>query len=181
MYKANDYLVDAIEKKNLTHIRDEFTVIAHEDRPFATGKFEETLAYVKSKNIDGLVVPFDGEQFKPKEEWDKDYWAILVSSLMDNFCVERINHLKDVSRILYPSETDPVSTASANNDINKSAGSSGKAGRDALGKKTIPMATTTGMVVTCLTAIAVGMKWKSIVAVAGVTAIAAVIYAAYKK
>lgn len=95
-------LSEAIENKNIHRIYSAFSVIAHEDPNFSTGKFDSILNYVKSKNIPGFFQKYDGEKFKPESEWSEKYWALVVSDLMDNFCEERISHLKDVGKNVYP-------------------------------------------------------------------------------
>lgn len=95
-------LEDAIAKKSLVGIYSVFYTIAHGDPNFSTGKFREVLRYVKSKHIEGFMEAFDGEEFEPEENWDKEYWALVASSLMDNFCEERISHLEQVGRKVYP-------------------------------------------------------------------------------
>ena len=95
-------LEEAIEKKNLVGIYSVFYTIAHGDPNFSTNKFRNVLNYVKNKNIEGLFQEYDGEEFEKEENWDEDYWALVASSLMDNFCEERINHLECVGKKVYP-------------------------------------------------------------------------------
>lgn len=95
-------LEDAIEKNSLVGIYSVFYTIAHGDPNFSTGKFRSVMEYVKSKNIDGFIQEFDGEEFEAEEKWDEDYWALVASSLVDNFCVERIDHLEAVGKKVYP-------------------------------------------------------------------------------
>ena len=109
MFKPSDEFRKDVEEKNILHIRDELTTIAHEDRGFYTTKFDDALAYAKKANIDGLFDIYDNEPFKPKEEWNREYWAYVAASLMDNFCEERINHLKEVGRFVYPRPAKRVS------------------------------------------------------------------------
>ena len=90
-----------VESKNVNHIRDELTTIAHSDRDFHTSEFDDYLQYAKDAKIEDLFDKFDGEEFKPKDEWDEKYWSYIVSSLMDNFCKERIDHLKEVGKYVY--------------------------------------------------------------------------------
>ena len=111
MFIPSDEFRKDVEEKNILHIRDELTTIAHEDRGFYTTKFDDALAYAKNANIEGLFDNFDNETFKPKEEWDREYWAYIAASLMDNFCEERINHLKEIGRCVYPK---PQKTATEN-------------------------------------------------------------------
>lgn len=95
-------LEDAISKKSLVGIYSVFYTIAHGDPNFSTNKFRNVLEYVKTKNIPGLLQEFDGEDFEPEEKWDEDYWALVASSLIDNFCEERIQHLEIVGKKVYP-------------------------------------------------------------------------------
>lgn len=94
-------LEEAIEKNSLVGIYSVFYTIAHGDPNFSTNKFKETLAYVKTKNIQGLIQEYDGEEFETEDKWNEGYWALIASSLMDNFCEERIAHLEAVGKKVY--------------------------------------------------------------------------------
>ncbi len=175
MFRSNDYLEDAIFKKNIARIRNEFSVICQEDPSFSTGKFDQTLEYVKSKNINGFLAAFDGGTFEPKEKWNEDYWALVVYSLIDNFCIERINHLKQVSKYLYP----PKQTVNASNTQNSSKKYEyTQPEGEKIPKKMLPTVITIGLAVTCVTALAVGAKGAAVIT--GVSAIAAGIYTKQK-
>lgn len=95
-------LEEAIAKKSLVGIYSVFYTIAHGDPNFSSGKFREALRYVKAQNIEGFIQEFDGEEFEPEDSWDEDYWALVASSLVDNFCEERIDHLEKIGRRVYP-------------------------------------------------------------------------------
>ena len=97
-----DTLEEAIKNNNLVGIYSVFYTIAHGDPNFTTGKFYDVLAYVQSKNVAGFMQEFDGDEFEPEENWDEDYWALIASSLMDNFCEIRIKHLEEVGKKVYP-------------------------------------------------------------------------------
>ena len=95
-------LEDAIAKKSLVGVYSVFYTIAHGDPNFSSGKFREVFRYVEGQNLEGFLQEFDGEDFEPEEKWDEDYWALVASSLIDNFCLERIDHLELVGKRLYP-------------------------------------------------------------------------------
>lgn len=97
-----DTLEEAIKNNSLVGIYSVFYTIAHGDPNFTTGKFYDVLAYVQSKNIAGFMKEFDGDEFETEENWDEDYWALIASSLMDNFCEIRIKHLEEVGKKVYP-------------------------------------------------------------------------------
>ena len=150
MFKPSNDLEKNIIDKNLVRIKNEFNLIAHQDRSFSTGKYGQTLDYVKAKNIEGLFVSFDGEAFKPIEEWDFDYWAYMAASLMDNFCEERIEHLMEVSKTLYPAKIN--SSQGCNSDSIQASIDNNN------GKKIIPTAIMVVLVIVCMIAIVVGWK-----------------------
>lgn len=116
MRQRIEELEDAIQKNSLVGIYSVFYTIAHGDPNFSTGKFWDVFSYVKSKNISGFLQEFDGEEFQEEDKWDEEYWAYIASSLIDNFCEERIRHLEKVGKKLYPNqriEQAMVSTNSA--------------------------------------------------------------------
>ena len=100
--EISNHLKKMIEEKDVIGIRSAFFTMAHEDPGFSSGKYEKTLEYVKSLAIPGLFQVYDGEAFKGEAEWNEGYWAEVASKLQDNFCEERIQHLKAVGRKLYP-------------------------------------------------------------------------------
>ncbi len=120
-------LEDAIEKKSLVGIYSVFYTIAHGDPNFSTGKFRQLMDYVKSKEIDGFLQEYDGEKFEPEEKWDEDYWALIASSLVDNFCEERINHLEAIGKIVYPVKKIEK-TASVRDEVIEENGMSKRSG-----------------------------------------------------
>lgn len=112
-------LEDAIAKKNLVGIYSVFYTIAHGDPNFSSGKFRNMLNYVKKQNIAGFIQEFDEEEFEPEDKWNEDYWAEVASSLMDNFCEERINHLEAVGKKVYPKKVVEQSNDIKNTNISK--------------------------------------------------------------
>ena len=56
-----------------------------------------------SKNMEGLYDLHDGKAFiLDKSQWTRDYMNLLMVEVLYNFSHERIAHLKDVVRYLYP-------------------------------------------------------------------------------
>lgn len=106
---------DAIQENDLGKIYSSFYTILLSDPGFANGKFDQALDELKSRNIAGLFQPYDGKAFKNRDEWSQQYWDCVASELMDNFCMERIEHLKEISKVLYP----PVKKDISSGDVNK--------------------------------------------------------------
>lgn len=98
---ANEILEKAIKEKDLTTIRSTLYTIILSDPAFRTNKFDETLEYVKKKDVEGLIDEHNKEELKPKEEWNEEYFDLLLSELLDNFSIERIEYIKKVSKELY--------------------------------------------------------------------------------
>jgi hypothetical protein len=105
--EMTETLKSAIEERNISRIRSVFYTIAHEDPSFASGKYEETLKYVKGLNIEGFIEAHNGSEFAPQDAWDKEYWAEVASELQDNFSQERIDHLIEVGKYVYGKNAEP--------------------------------------------------------------------------
>ena len=123
---------EAIANRDLLGIYSSFYTILMYDPGFAMGQFDETLRYVKSKNIPGLMQPYNGTPFKGEAEWTVDYWDLVASQLMDNFCQERIDHLRRVGHKVYPAarQAAPAGqyTPMGNSSPNRQAGNYRSAG-----------------------------------------------------
>lgn len=66
------------------------------------------MKYVKNNEIDGFIQKHNGVIFEAEEKWSEEYWDKVASELIDNFSMERINHLKDISKKLYPNKEDDL-------------------------------------------------------------------------
>jgi len=177
MFQPNEHLKEAVKSKNLDSIYNEFFVIAHEDPSFSSGKFMETLSYVKAQNILGFIKPFDGRRLEETENWDEDYWALLVSSLVDNFSMERIEHLEQVSRHLYAKEIEPQGLKNKHSGPRIEVYSPRKE-KQSSSKKVLPVAVA-GLAITSLVALAAGKK--TLGAISALAAIGIGIYAVINK
>lgn len=98
----------AIKENDLTTIYSSFYTILLSDPGFANGRFDQTLDELKRCSVEGLFQPYDGKEFKRCEDWNQQYWDNVASELMDNFCMERIEHLKAISRVLYPTNKKAI-------------------------------------------------------------------------
>lgn len=76
------------------------------DPYFKTNEFDEALKYVLHSGVseNELFQSFDSEiDFQTDEsKWDEDYYAYSRVYLKDNFCRERIEHVKAVAHKLHP-------------------------------------------------------------------------------
>ncbi|ACT00497.1 hypothetical protein [Paenibacillus sp. JDR-2] len=99
MWTTNAYLQDAIASKNYIRIHNELCSIIHKDPVFRTGDFETALQYVMGF-IPDVIKEHDNAPPLERELWNDDYWALVVSELMDNFSLNRIEHVKQVGRYL---------------------------------------------------------------------------------
>ena len=93
---------EAIQENDLGKIHSAFYTILLSDPGFTSNKFDEAFSYVERKDIEGFIQPHNGTAFEDESKWDQAYWDRLASELMDNFSHERIEHLKAVSRHVYP-------------------------------------------------------------------------------
>jgi hypothetical protein len=76
------------------------------DPYFKTNEFEEAIKYVLNNGVseDELFQPFDEQiDFETdSSKWDEDYYFYARVYLKDNFCRERIKHIKAVAHKLHP-------------------------------------------------------------------------------
>ena len=74
------------------------------DKGFKTNEFDDSLKYAKSFNVDGLFDKYDGEEFKPKSEWNReeslaqststDSPMPLLRSCSISFCIASLKFVK---------------------------------------------------------------------------------------
>ena len=95
---------EAIRKKDICKIHSFFYTILLSDPGFNQDRFENTLKEVKEYDLEGFIQEYNGIPFKEETEWNQEYWNDLASELMDNFCLERIVHIKKVGKKLYPAK-----------------------------------------------------------------------------
>ena len=109
----NDKVRQAVDNGDVQQTRTNLLMITLLDRGFSGTEFDDSLAY--AKKLDGLFDEFDNEPEKT-DEWNEDYWNYLYASLMDNFCLERIDLLRKVGKKVYPQKAKtinrPVGTSS---------------------------------------------------------------------
>lgn len=75
-------------------------------------EYEEMVA--AAAGMPGLFEPDDGDWSKaPQSEWNKEYLSLLTVRLLSNFSKERIAHLKEVIRYLYPATPKPAASPEA--------------------------------------------------------------------
>lgn len=90
--------VESVDNKDLLSVR---LLLKNSLILDPSGKsFSEMLNYANEKLPD-LFVDHDGESFKNKSEWDKDYFNEQTVKVVNNFSVERVELLKRIVRELY--------------------------------------------------------------------------------
>lgn len=76
------------------------------DPYFKTDDFADATRYVLERGMteQELYVPFDGDLpiTEDKNQWTEDYLSFAMVDLKDNFCPERIAHVKAVASYLRP-------------------------------------------------------------------------------
>ena len=90
---------EAVSEGNVLRIR-----IMMKDSLLVDPTFREFAEMEKeTASIKGLYDEHDGSAFNTnKETWNDEYMNILMVEVVENFSHERIEHLKDVVRYLYP-------------------------------------------------------------------------------
>ena len=74
----------------------------------STGQsFDEMFSLAKNQ-MEDLIVEHDGETFKGREEWNRDYYNEQTVKIVNNFSEERIGLLKEMAKVLFASNDDQV-------------------------------------------------------------------------
>lgn len=108
MFTASNML----QKYLMAQPRDMYDIVGalmgyiNADPYFRTDDFDEAIKYVLSHGVTEaeLFQKFDsGIDFQEDEtKWNEDYYSYARVYLKDNFCKERIQHVKRVARKLHP-------------------------------------------------------------------------------
>lgn len=118
MTMSNSFLEKSVfEYKNgssINKVRTAIIGIISSDPAFNRSKYDDAINYVKNNGI-SLSILFEklDENNVPKinnnkEEWDKAYFAKASINCERNFCLERINHLREVGRNVYKSASNNI-------------------------------------------------------------------------
>jgi predicted metalloprotease len=128
----NKTIEEAVKNNDLKTIYSSLYTILLSDPGFSTSKFDDAMKYVKNNEIDGFIQKHNGVIFEAEEKWSEEYWDKVASELIDNFSMERINHLKDISKKLYPNKEDDLNIEqkktqeqSSSKSLNKKTGTVG--------------------------------------------------------
>lgn len=101
--KVSDKLKQDVQEKHVGHIVNDLLIIIHNDRGLYTSEFADSLSYVRAAGLN-VEVPFDGGDFSDESGWNPEYWSEQMTELRFNFCEERIAHVRDIGRKLWPKQ-----------------------------------------------------------------------------
>ena len=108
--------VNQSDKKSLHTILSDYLIESFEI-------FDENIQYIQ-RHIN-IFEKYDQKEFeKDKEKWNEDYLYFEKGKLIDNFSKERVEHIKDVIRKLYPErypERNKIRNYSSSNTSKKNA------------------------------------------------------------
>lgn len=141
MTNVNNYLEKCVSEyprtKNINNVRTAIIGIISADPTFSTSKYDEAINYVTQNNIE-LFEKLDEEGFPPiekvKSQWDKSYFARATIYCENNFCHERINHLKEVGKQVFESRAISNSSGSYGGDLKNLEGRQLEQGEEAQNK-----------------------------------------------
>lgn len=95
--------LEAVDKKNYRRIKLMMKNSITYDPTCLS--FDEMMGIVEEKAPE-IIDEHDGEALKPSKDWTKEYYNEQIVHVMDNFSIERIGLLKDMSRTLFANEND---------------------------------------------------------------------------
>lgn len=107
----NDKFKEWVDKKDVRAIRISLKNFIAADPTF--NEFDKYINYAKEKGINVFEAHDNKKPINNnKDEWNKDYFNIQSIRLVSNFSRERINHLREVVKVVYK---DRLNTNNSNN------------------------------------------------------------------
>lgn len=107
-YQPNKEMQDQIDKGSVSGIKTCLIGIIFSDRTLSNNKFEEAIAYIKKEDNIRLMENYDGgalvKHIKEYSQSNTEDFKEAVFLLKNNFCEERIEELKNIANVVYPSE-----------------------------------------------------------------------------
>lgn len=106
----NDTFDNAIKNKEKGVLKALLIGIIGSDPTFATSEYDEAIAYVKatSEKINGSSINLsetyakqEDEYSKAQENWDEEYYRMLLVWYRDNYADERLTNIKSVGKEVY--------------------------------------------------------------------------------
>lgn len=110
----NNTFDKAILNKEKGVLRALLIGIIGSDPTFATKEYEEANAYVKSKsesfnnsvlNLNETYQKQEDEYTKTQEDWNEEYYQMLLVWYRDNYANERLQTIKEVGKNVYKNKT----------------------------------------------------------------------------
>ncbi len=118
-YKPNELVKKFIEEKDLQGVREAVGTIIYEDRTFKNGSFDSAVKFMKNRFPNDFMEKFNPQppliseaKKAPIPVNDEDF-AVSVSHLKRNFCDERIDDVKAISKRLYGTQSKATSPSVA--------------------------------------------------------------------
>ncbi len=121
MFEVSKLLKRYLEEKpvDTTSVIGALIGYINSDPKFLTNDFDEAVKYVLKSGISEseLYQDFkkDSSFIDSEEKWDKDYFALALVYLKQNFCKERIAHVKAISKKIYGSSQNTSSSTPNSN------------------------------------------------------------------
>ena len=104
-FKPNRLVEECIKKEDIRGLAGALVAIIFSDKKFKSGDFDSTLDYLRRTNkdiYDKLFTQYDKKElYYKKGDCDQKIFRDAVFKLEKNFCRERINDVKKISKELY--------------------------------------------------------------------------------
>lgn len=106
----NDTFDNAIKNKEKGVLKALLIGIIGSDPTFATSEYDEATAYVKTKsekingseiNLSETYAEQEDEYTRAQENWDEEYYRMLLVWYRDNYANERLTNIKTVGKEVY--------------------------------------------------------------------------------
>lgn len=118
-----------IKEKNIEDIRIAIESSNALDPNGERGEVEERLSLLKNKiSDDELYEKHDDELYPilPKEQWDEDYFNKQKVKLQRNFSKERLEHVRELGKFIFPQEVKTTKIKEEQSKISQKKSSKNK-------------------------------------------------------
>ncbi len=121
MFEVSKVLKKYLEEKpvNTTNIIGALIGYINSDPKFLTNDFDEALKYVLKSGISESelyqIFEKDSSFIDDEENWNNEYFALALVYLKQNFCKERIAHVKAISKKIHKENEKKSSTIQSTN------------------------------------------------------------------
>ena len=101
-FEVNELVKECMNNNDIVGLKGALIAIIFSDKQFKTDDFDNTLEVLKLNGIN-IYEKYDGKELisKTKQSFTNQDYRNSIFDLEKNFCIERINEVKNISKSIY--------------------------------------------------------------------------------